>query len=320
MAVKVATPLLAGDVVGPPGLTVVEAVRGVSISQLQAAWLNQQLTAVQPMQNPNGFTFTSFGNLEKFYDFTQGALPPDWNVVLDDVNNYAPANNEYTADQVTTPQGATVLKCALDSGGFTYKGGLIGTIAGGNAGTVGTPTYTIPQAAARVRYLVRGPQFAGAANANGLWCGCWSVSDLGIATSGIEIDGSEINYGAPTTSLNTLHNWKPTPVWQSPGTGTTLPAKVSQNAGSGYHWYGFTWELGKITWELDNVAVAQYTSAQAASDGHTWNADTATPPYLLMNASIDTGGIIGPAFNPADNGKLAAMSGMQIAASMVYTS
>lgn len=285
---------------------------------IEAAVLNQLSAQAAPLMNPNGFTFTNFKNLQEFWDFTQGSLPSPWNIVLDNGTNYAPVDNEYTADQVKATAGGVLLGNALSGGSPLYKGGLIGTINGGSPTVVGTPTYTLPQAAARVRYLVKGPSFAGNALASGLWWGAWAVSIMTGATDGLEIDATENNPGNANgrQSDNTLHQWKPT-VWQSPGTGTSLPGIASRDMGLNYHYTGFIWEPGKVTFELDNVAVAQWTAAQ---QGASWTGiDGATNVYLLLNSSIDSTGIIGPAWNTANNAALATMNKMSVAGVWVYT-
>jgi len=162
--------------------------------------------------------------------------------------SFSSAGTSLTAAQVTSPTG------------LPYESGWIDT-----AGKY-LPTHGL------IDFRAKMP--AG----QGLWSGLWLLGVESPAKP--EIDVQEMLLGNTTTAYGSLHDWnQDSSVWGETESGAT------PDASQGYNDYEVVWQPGMITWAVNGVAYAQYTSAQAAAAGQPWPFDS-TGAYLIANLAV----------------------------------
>jgi len=126
----------------------------------------------------------------------------------------------------------------------------------------------------------------------GLWSGLWLLGAQSSAKP--EIDVQEMLLNNTHTAYGSLHDWNDnTQIWAETQSGTIGP-----DASQGYNDYQLIWQPGMLTWAVNGVAYAQYTSAQAAAAGQPWPYDT-TGAYLIANLAVGTASEWGGAPNGA---------------------
>jgi len=261
-----------------------------------------------PLSVPSGSGFNTPAypqNLLASWDFTNpSSLPSPWGAIVDTLNQYVPAPNQYASSMVIPSAGG--LKLGASKVGSNYVCGAIGCISSGGVGHGGTPTFTLPSTC-RVRFTLIGPSFPSAPGVSvpGTWWGMWAINPPGSSPT-YEIDGLENNGGAATTALQTLHQWNG--AGTNPWSTNSHHANVGADLAAASHVYEYILEPNQLTWGIDNIATFQLTpsnliSVGAAPAGARWNLP-ASNLYPLVNFNIDTAGQIGTAWSTSNDSKL----------------
>jgi hypothetical protein len=201
-----------------------------------------------------------YTNLVEDYEFSGTSLPAGWSA---GTWSYGFSSTLFQPSQVTMT-GSSVALTASDQagGGYPYQSGWIDTEG----------AFSMNHGMVDFRAKMPAGQ--------GLWSGLWLDQPDGSNPWG-EIDVQEMLLGNTHNVYATLHSWAPLPMWANLQT-TSMNADASQ----GFHDYQVIWQPGLITWAIDNVAYAQYTSAQAAAAGQPWPFDDGTGFYLVADLAV----------------------------------
>jgi hypothetical protein len=225
--------------------------------------------APAPPRDPNGSSSISlpaglapiaqYSNLVEDYEFNGTSLPADWSA---GTWSYGFSATLFQPSQVTMT-GSSVALTATDQGGegYPYRSGWIDTEG----------AFSMNHGMVDFRAKMPAGQ--------GLWSGLW-LDQPDDSNPWGEIDVQEMLLGNTHNVYGSLHSWAPSS-WASVQ-GTSMSADASQ----GFHDYQVIWQPGMITWAIDNVAFAQYTSAQAAAAGQPWPFDDGTGFYLIADLAV----------------------------------
>jgi beta-glucanase (GH16 family) len=209
---------------------------------------------------PNGFApIKSYSNLVKDYEFDGSSLPADWSV---GTGNHGFSATDFRPSQVTMTGSSVALSATNQSDGSDpNQGGWIST-EGNFSMTYGMIDFRAKMPAGQ-----------------GLWSALWLNQPDGSSPWG-EIDVAEMLLGDTHTVYGSLHNWAPGPDWGE------LQTTVGDDASQNWADYQVVWQPGYISWALDGVAYAQYSSWQAASNGQSWPFDDGTGFYLIADLAV----------------------------------
>jgi beta-glucanase (GH16 family) len=202
-----------------------------------------------------------YTKLVRDYEFGGSSLPADWST---GIWNYGYQATQYQPSQVTMTGSSVALTAIkqVSPGGDPYESGWIST-AGTFAFTHGLVDFRAKMPAGQ-----------------GLWSGLWMVNPSGTSPS-TEIDVQEMLLGDTHTVYGSLHNWGPSAYWVE-----SQSTAASPDLSAGFHDYQVVWQPGMLTWEIDGVAYAQYTQAQAQADGQAWPFDSPNGVYLIANLAV----------------------------------
>jgi len=215
-----------------------------------------------PFVLPAGFApVADYTDLVKDYEFSGSGLPADWSTGS---GSYGFSATSFQPSQVSlTSSSVSLTAINRGGGGDPYESGWISTAG----------SYTLRYGMIDFRAKMPAGQ--------GLWSGLWM--DSPTSNPGEEIDVQEMLLGNTNIVNGSLHDWAPG--WQQLWHETQYTI-MAADASQGFLDYQVIWQPGMLTWAVDGVAYAQYTSADAAAAGYPWPFDSSGGVYLVADLAV----------------------------------